>query len=63
MVNETKAKYKFYISLAVIIVTLILLLTTLFVPLEGKSEYILLVAGGALGWCTRIVTDYMEDDE
>lgn len=63
MANETKAKYKFYISLAVIIVTLILLLTTLFVPLEGKIEYILLIAGGALGWCTRIVTDYMEDDE
>ena len=63
MINETNAKYKFYISLVVIIMTLVLLLTTLFVPLEGKSEYILLVAGGALGWCTRIVTDYTEDDE
>mgnify|MGYP003592999112 CR=1 FL=1 len=63
MINETNAKYKFYISLVVIIMTLVLLITTLFVPLEGKSEYILLVAGGALGWCTRIVTDYTEDDE
>ena len=63
MINETNAKYKFYISLVVIIMTLVLLITTLFVPLEGKNEYVLLVAGGALGWCTRIVTDYTEDDE
>lgn len=60
--NDDKAKYKFYISVIVMTVTLVILLTTLFVPLEGKSEYILLIAGGALGWCTHIVKDYMEDD-
>ena len=63
MEDDNKAKYKFYISLTVVIVTLVLLMASLFLPLEGKSEYILLVAGAALGWCTRIVKDYMEDDE
>lgn len=63
MLTKDKAKYKFYISLVVIIATLILLITTLFVSFEGRLEYILFITGGALGWCTRIVTDYMEDDE